>query len=64
MVNTGFMRWQNPDSTADIICLCCFKTIARAGSCAELLEAEEYHNCDPLEGFVVPQPDPLHGIYG
>ena len=64
MANTGFMRWQNPDATADLICLCCFQTIARAQSSADLLAAGDLHTCNPLEDFVTHQPDPLQGLYG
>jgi hypothetical protein len=64
MVNTGFMRWHNLDATADVICLCCFQTIARAQSFDDLLAAEDDHACNPVEDFMIPQPDALHGIYG
>ena len=32
MAKAGFMRWSNADQTADVICLCCFETIAHAHS--------------------------------
>ena len=64
MVNTGFMRWINPDATADVICLCCFQTIARAQSVDELLASEGEHTCNPADEFLIPQPDPLEGLYG
>jgi hypothetical protein len=64
MVNAGFMRWINPDATADVICLGCFQTIARAQSRAELLAAEDLHTCTPLEHYIPSQPDPYHGLYG
>jgi hypothetical protein len=64
MAETGFMIWHNPDTTLDLICLCCFQTIGHAQSRADLLAAEDLHVCDSLEDFVTPQPDPLQGLYG
>jgi hypothetical protein len=51
MVNTGFIRSVNPDATADLICLCCFQTIARARPRTELVAAENEHICDPSESL-------------
>jgi hypothetical protein len=62
MRSTGFMRWHNLDATADVICLCCFQTIARTHSLSELLAEEDDHACNPVEDFMIPQPNPLHGL--
>jgi|HubBroStandDraft_2_1064218.scaffolds.fasta_scaffold2803659_1 hypothetical protein len=64
MAKAGFMRWINEDETADVICLCCFETIAQARSLDELLVAEDHHSCKAWEDFLLPQPDPYAGIYG
>jgi hypothetical protein len=64
MVKAGFMRWINADQTTDVICLCCFETIARADSLDELLVAEDHHCCKAWDDFLLPQPDPFKGIYG
>jgi hypothetical protein len=64
MVNTGFMRQNYRDMTADVICLCCFQTVAQSKPVGELASAEDEHICKPYEDFLIPQPDPLHGIYG
>lgn len=52
MRSTGFMQWHNPDATANVICLCCFQTIARANSLADLLEAEDERMCNPVDRLV------------
>jgi hypothetical protein len=59
MVNTSFMRWGNPDTTTDLICLCCFRTIARSQDQADLLTAEGDHICSPFGDFVFPHLDAL-----
>jgi hypothetical protein len=64
MARAGFMRYINADETADVICLCCFETIARADTLDELLVAEDLHYCKAWEDFLLPQPDPFKGIYG
>jgi hypothetical protein len=64
MAKPGFMRWLNPDETEDVICLCCFETIARTYSLDELLVAEDAHCCKAWEQFLLPQPDPFKGLYG
>ena len=64
MSNTGFIRWINPDATAEVICLCCFQIIASTDSRTEMLAEQDLHTCNPLKEFVTPQPDPLHGLYG
>jgi hypothetical protein len=64
MAKAGFMRWSNADETADVICLCCFETIAHSHSLDELLVAEDLHCCKAWEDFLLPQPDPYQGLYG
>jgi len=64
MAKAGFMRWINADETEDVICLCCFETIARARCLDELYVAEDLHSCKGWEGFLFPQPDPFQGLYG
>jgi len=63
MVNTGFMRRNYRDMTADVICLCCFQTIAHSKPVGDLATAEEEHICTPHEDIVVSQTDPLQGLY-
>jgi hypothetical protein len=55
MVNTGFMRRQNPDSTADVICLCCFRTVAFSQAQYDLASAENDHICNPFDDLVLLQ---------
>jgi len=64
MVNTGFMRQNYHDMGADVICLCCFQTVAQSKPVAELAAAEDEHICNPYHDLVNPQPDPLQGLYG
>jgi hypothetical protein len=64
MVNTGFMRQNYHGMTADLICLCCFRTVAESKPVGELAAEENNHVCTPFEDLVAPQPDPLHGLYG
>jgi hypothetical protein len=64
MVNTGFMRQNYRNLTADVICLCCFQTVAHSKPVGELAAAEDEHICNPDEGVAAPQADPLHAIYG
>lgn len=64
MVKTGFMRQNYHDMRADLICLCCFRTVAESKPVAQLAAAEDEHICNPHDDFIVPQPDPLHGLYG
>ena len=49
MINSSFMRLQNPDATADVICLNCFKAIARSQQMRDLAVAENNHICDPCD---------------
>jgi hypothetical protein len=64
LVNSGFIRRQNPDSTADVICLCCFRTIAYSQAQADLAAAEKNHGCSPFDEFVLFRSDRLSGIQG
>ena len=45
MNEIGFMRWRNPDSTIDLICLSCLKTVARSRVHTDLSSAEVDHVC-------------------
>ena len=45
----SFVRRENRDSTVDSICLKCYQTIVKANYEAELVSAEEKHNCLPLD---------------
>ena len=63
MVNTGFMRRNYQNLTADLICLCCFQTVARSKAVAELAATEDEHICNPYDDHVVPQPNPLQRLY-
>ena len=49
MVNTGFMRQNYHEMTADVICLCCFQTVAESKPVAELAGAENQHICNPYD---------------
>jgi DNA-binding response OmpR family regulator len=49
MPNAGFLRWQNPDSTADVICLGCFRTVASSQAQDEIATAEANHTCNPFD---------------
>jgi hypothetical protein len=49
MINAGFMRLQNPDSTADVICLDCFKVVAHSENQLDLAAAESDHVCNPCD---------------
>jgi len=64
MVNTGFLRQNYHDMRADLICLCCFQTVAKSKPVGELAAVEDEHICIPYDDLVAPQPDPLHGLYG
>ena len=64
MVNTGFMRRQNSDATTDVICLCCFRTVARSKAHADLLAAEEDHICNPFDDLVFLHSEALQGPRG
>jgi len=59
MVNTGFMRWGNPDATTDLICLCCFRTVACSRDQADLLAAEDGHICNPIDDLAFLHSDTL-----
>jgi hypothetical protein len=54
MVSTGFMRRQNPEAAADVICLNCCRTVARSQAHADLLAAENDHSCNPFDDLVFP----------
>ena len=49
MINSVFMRLHNPDATADVICLNCFKAIAHSQQVPDLAIAENNHVCDPCD---------------
>jgi len=62
MVNTGFMRRRNLDATADVICLCCFRTITRGQTRTELAAAENEHLCNPFDDLVSLYPNSFQGL--
>ena len=62
MVNSGFIRRQNSDSTSDVICLSCFRTIARSQAQADLTVVENNHDCNPLGKDVLFHSDELKGL--
>jgi hypothetical protein len=49
MINPGFMRWLNPDSTIDVICLNCFETVVKSGIRDALGAGEKDHVCNPSD---------------
>jgi len=49
MIDSSFLRLRNPDSTADVICLNCFQTVARSQEHIDLIAAESDHTCDPRD---------------
>jgi hypothetical protein len=53
MMKSGFMQWQNGDSTTDVICLDCFETIANSGEQPDLAAAERDHVCSLFHGLVM-----------
>jgi hypothetical protein len=55
MFNPGFMRWQNSDSTVDVICLCCFRTVVRSGIRDHLAAGESDHVCSPFDLVALPR---------
>jgi hypothetical protein len=62
MANSGFIRRQNPDSTADVICLSCFRTIAYSQAQADLAAAENNHDCIRLDEFTLLHSDKLAAL--
>lgn len=60
MNETGYLPWKNPDSTIDLICLGCFKTVAQSRVQAILAAAETEHKCNPLDLALLPSV-PLSG---
>ena len=64
MVSTGFMRWGDPDATTDIMCLFCFRTVARSQDQADLLAAEDDHICNPFDDLGFLHSDALQGLRG
>jgi len=44
----GFIRRKNPDSTTDLICLCCFVTVGSGKDETDFAVLELSHRCDPL----------------
>jgi hypothetical protein len=48
-----FMQRQNGDSTTDLICLYCFRTVARSGEQSDLAAAEREHMCSPFDELVM-----------
>jgi hypothetical protein len=58
------MRQNYRDMKADLICLCCFQTVAESKPVSELAEVEAKHICDPYKDLLFPQPDPHRGLYG
>jgi hypothetical protein len=42
----SFVRRENPDSTADMICARCFQTIAKGRDEKLLANAKKKHTCD------------------
>jgi len=46
-----FVRRENKDSTVDLICTKCFRTVASAKNDAAFEEAKRLHTCEPLIGF-------------
>ena len=63
MVNSGFIRRQNSDSTSDVICLSCFRTIARSQAQADLAVVEINHGCNPLGKHNLFHSDELKGLH-
>jgi hypothetical protein len=59
MVNSNFIRRQNPDSTVDVICLSCFRTIAYSQVQTDLSSVENSHGCTPLDEQVLFHSDKL-----
>ena len=49
MLTATFARRVNRDSTTDLICLFCYQTVIRAMWESELDEAENRHECDPID---------------
>ena len=64
MANTGYMRWGNPDATTDLICLCCFRTLARSRDQDDLFVAEGDHICNPFDDLAFVHSDALQGPHG
>ena len=64
MANIRFMRWENSDATADLICLCCFRTLAHSRHQNDLLAAEDDHICNPLDDLAFLHSDALKGPHG
>ena len=44
-----FLRYENPDSTVELICTHCLQVVARRIRPSELVKAQETHVCDPWE---------------
>jgi hypothetical protein len=54
MKTEKYLYWNNPDTTIDAICPCCFMTAATATNEADLLYLESLHRC-PTEPFLAGQ---------
>jgi hypothetical protein len=63
MGNTGFMRWENPDATTDLICLCCFRTLACSRDQDELIAAEDDHVCNPFADLSFLHSEAFKGLH-
>ena len=57
-----FARRVNSDSTADSICLICYRTI-RPKPGVDLETAEQLHFCDPLDLLVVESIENVRGTF-
>jgi|GEM_PF-5825851 len=44
-----FVRYENPDSTLELICIHCLQVVARRMRPSEVVKAQETHVCDPWE---------------
>jgi hypothetical protein len=49
VTTSSFVRRVNPDSTTDLICLDCSKTVATAKQESELTRKKNTHACEPVE---------------
>ena len=47
-----FARRVNSDSTLDLICARCFRTVVHATDDSGFGEAQRMHKCEPLDGFL------------
>ena len=49
LMGVTFLRYQNRDSTVELVCTRCLQIVGRRIRSSELVEAEKTHVCDPWE---------------